>query len=358
MKITNIKIEIKNLSLTKPYTIAYKTIDSVENVIVTIIAENQLYGIGASNTSKDVVKEDTQDAFHTLSTADLSFLIGRNIACFYDILKEIHTKFSASVGARAALDIAMYDLFTKYIQVPLVDFLGIHHTSLPTSVTIGIMSLEETIREADNFIKQGFAILKLKLGSNDIFYDIERTQALRRHIKSNVLLRVDANQGWSLADYSVFCNACITHKLDVEFIEQPFLAKKIFENSFDAKYDAFRNVAFDEDIITAEDAYKISSRFGTCIYNIKLMKSGGISPALQIAQIGKTANAPLMWGCNDESIISIAAALHTAFSCPHTKYIDLDGSFDLEKDVVSGGFHLKKGVMSLTNRNGLGVNEL
>ena len=36
-----------------------------------------------------------------------------------------------------------------------------------------------------------------------------------------------------------------------------------------------------------------------------------------------------MWGCNDESCISIAAALHAAYACPATRYLDLDGSFDL-----------------------------
>jgi L-Ala-D/L-Glu epimerase len=42
-------------------------------------------------------------------------------------------------------------------------------------------------------------------------------------------------------------------------------------------------------------------------------------------------------GCNDESIISITAALHMAYACPNTKYIDLDGSFDLMEDLVTGG---------------------
>ena len=52
-----------------------------------------------------------------------------------------------------------------------------------------------------------------------------------------------------------------------------------------------------------------------------------------------------MWGCNDESIISISAALNTALSFNNTKYLDLDGSLDLVKDLVSGGFNLKNGIM-------------
>jgi len=66
----------------------------------------------------------------------------------------------------------------------------------------------------------------------------------------------------------------------------------------------------------------------------------------------------LFWGCNDESIISITAALHAAFSCKNTKYIDLDGSFDLAKDIVKGGFVLKEGYMSCADTPGLGVERI
>ena len=62
-----------------------------------------------------------------------------------------------------------------------------------------------------------------------------------------------------------------------------------------------------------------------------------------------------MWGCMDESRISIAAALHAAFASPATRYLDLDGSLDLARDVVDGGFTLEAGVMSTTDVPGLGV---
>jgi L-alanine-DL-glutamate epimerase-like enolase superfamily enzyme len=62
-----------------------------------------------------------------------------------------------------------------------------------------------------------------------------------------------------------------------------------------------------------------------------------------------------MWGCNDESAVSISAALHTALACPGTKYLDLDGSFDLASDIVTGGFILKDGAMSVSGKPGLGV---
>ncbi len=91
------------------------------------------------------------------------------------------------------------------------------------------------------------------------------------------------------------------------------------------------------------------------IFNIKLMKCGGIAPARRIAAIAESAGVRLMWGCMDESRISIAAALHAALSSPATRYLDLDGSLDLARDVVRGGFLLEDGVMRMTGAPGLGV---
>ena len=65
-----------------------------------------------------------------------------------------------------------------------------------------------------------------------------------------------------------------------------------------------------------------------------------------------------MWGCNDESVVSISAALNTALSYPNTKYIDLDGSFDLAKDVAYGGFEVKNGIMTPLSFPGLGASLL
>ena len=86
-----------------------------------------------------------------------------------------------------------------------------------------------------------------------------------------------------------------------------------------------------------------------------MMKCGGIVGALEIATIARNSEIDLFWGCNDESMVSIAAALHSAYSCSNTKYLDLDGSFDLSSDLVTGGFILKDGLMYCSEKPGLGL---
>jgi L-alanine-DL-glutamate epimerase-like enolase superfamily enzyme len=88
------------------------------------------------------------------------------------------------------------------------------------------------------------------------------------------------------------------------------------------------------------------------------MKAGGIQGALEIAHIAQESQIDLFWGCNDESILSITAALHAAYAMPNTKYLDLDGSFDLAEDLVTGGFVLRDGFLEVLDRPGFGVNRI
>ena len=117
-----------------------------------------------------------------------------------------------------------------------------------------------------------------------------------------------------------------------------------------------RKIALDESLLTSSDAIRLAAPPAACgIFNIKLMKCGGVYEALRIATIAECAGIELMWGCMDESRISIAAALHAALACPATRYLDLDGSFDLARDVAEGGFHLRDGLLSISDAPGLGL---
>ena len=76
--------------------------------------------------------------------------------------------------------------------------------------------------------------------------------------------------------------------------------------------------------------------------------------AKTIAQIAQQAGISLFWGCNDESRLSITAALHMAYACPNTKYLDLDGSLDLIERLSDDGFELRDGSMYIGLKPGFG----
>lgn len=355
MKIKNIEVWSADLGNTRPYTIAFKTVDEVRNAFVEITLENGMTGLGAGNPSEYVVGENLNQCLEALQEKNLEFLIGRDIRCFHQLTYEVWEKFPKNPSARAALDIALHDVFTKYLDVPLVKFLGRKIKSMPTSNTIGIKNVEETLKEAEEFKKMGFTILKVKLGK-DLEEDIERMAKLRESYGDYFKIRIDANQGYNVAQTIDFYER--TKKYDIELIEQPLPAKAIAEMK--SLPDHIKKiVAADESLISPTHAMElVKPPFASGIFNIKLMKCGGVSQGLKIADIAQYEGVDLFWGCNDESIVSITAALHAAFSSTQTKYIDLDGSLDLAQDIAKGGFILKDGVMSCSDKPGLGLERI
>lgn len=352
MKIKNIQVWNADLGNTKPYTIAFKTVDEVRNAFVEITLDNGVTGIGSGNPSEYVVGENLSQTLEALQEKNLDFLVGRDIRDFYQLTFEVQQKFPKNPAARAALDIALHDVFTKFLGVPLVKFLGQKIKTMPTSNTIGIKSVEDTLKEAGEYIKNGFKVLKVKLG-RDIAEDIERLVKLREKFGNSVVIRIDANQGYSV-DQTIEFYKKTTH-LNIELIEQPLPAKAVKEMK--ALPDEIKlKIAADESLISPKDALElVKPPRASAIFNIKLMKCGGVSQGLKIADIALQEGVDLFWGCNDESIVSITAALHAAFSCTNTKYIDLDGSLDLGRDEVTGGFILKDGYMYCSDKPGLGL---
>ncbi len=352
MKIKSVRAWLEQLPLTKTYVIAYKTIADTEIVFLEVQLENGLTGLGSANPFADVVGETPEVTLANLQSGYLDEWIGKDIRGFNKLINDAAEHFPKQPGTLAAIDIALHDLFCQHIGIPIVDFYGRKVEALPTSVTLGIKDTAAMLEEAKGYYTLGFKVLKMKTGLN-VEQDIERVAKITEHFTGKMKLRVDANQGYSIAQLSHFIKS--TKQYAVELIEQPM--KVGSENQLAGLSTEERDMlAADESLLNASSALQLShppAPYG--IFNIKLMKSGGISGAREIAVIAKNAGIQLFWGCNDESIVSIAAALHAAYSCGNTRYLDLDGSFDLSKDLVEGGFILKDGYMMTNDFPGLGV---
>lgn len=355
MKIVSVKVWREFFPLTRPYTIAFRTTSEVENIFIELHDETGEYGLGAASPEHHVTGETFDLCFDALAGFDPDlikiFELPEQMGRLQSVLK---SELGKTPAARAALDMAVYDLLAKREGLPLCERLGKKHERIATSITIGIKPVEEVLREADEYLGRGFHILKLKLG-DDVETDIERTLRLREKVGAHTKIRIDINQGYSLEQLKTYLRR--TASAGIEFMEQP-LKVKDFHRMKDLPEQARKKIAADESLLSPDDA-RILAESGLCgIFNIKLMKCGGISPALEIANAACTRGVDLMWGCMDESRVSIGAALHTAFACENTRYLDLDGHLDLARDLVSGGFDLEDGWLSVTSAPGIGYKRL
>ncbi|MEL7342308.1 MAG: dipeptide epimerase, partial [Bacteroidota bacterium] len=120
MKIKEIHVRKEALDLTRPYTIAYKTVKDVAVCYVEVIANNGLIGRGAANPSQQVVGETVDQSISALSPEALQRYIGRDIRELRSLCGALHHQFPKQPGAKAALDIAFHDLFAQVIGIPLV----------------------------------------------------------------------------------------------------------------------------------------------------------------------------------------------------------------------------------------------
>lgn len=352
MRISKATYWIEKLSLARPYTIAYERIDSVENLFVRLQTEDGSVGLGVASPAEEITGESFQKCRQALSDNLEALLPGTDIRYLKSVLRDIEKAMSSTPAARAAIDMALHDLWAKHLGLPLVDLLGRVHRSLPTSITVGIDSVEASLEEADEYRGRGFRILKVKIGKS-LAEDVERLHRIRQRMGPEIAIRVDANQGYSFAQFESFLKQTATLKL--EFIEQPLKAKDL-AGMRRLPAAVRKYTAADESLLDARNALVCQEHprpFG--IYNVKLMKCGGIAPGLQIAEIANLAGIDLMWGCMDESIVGIAAALHAALASPATRYLDLDGHLDLARDLATGGVILKDGQLSVTDKPGLGV---
>ncbi len=336
--------------LQRPYTIAFKTFTAVEMMAVKLVGEDGSDGLGSATPEPAVTGESFADCTAALVPGETRWLRGRDTAELPNLCHEIETRHPEAPAARAALDMALHDLWAKSLGKPLVDLLGRAHSQLPTSITIGIKGVEETVAEAAEYVGRGFRVLKIKLGRS-LAEDLERLSAVRRRFPA-VGIRTDANQGYAVDDLPAYLNG--VRDLRVEFTEQPVPVAETLRLRQLGRAERLL-LAADEALLGPRDALRLAEDPPCHILNIKLMKCGGIRPALRIAAVAETAGLDLMWGCMDESVVSIAAALHAAFASPATRYLDLDGSLDLARDFATGGFALRDGILTTVDRPGLGV---
>jgi L-alanine-DL-glutamate epimerase-like enolase superfamily enzyme len=350
--IASVRTFVEAIPLARPYTITFRTVSAIAPVIVVLRDGRGRLGLGAASPEPHVTGETNQACQAALAEGALDWLVGADVRTLPALARRLAATMPATPAARAAVDMALYDLLGQTLELPVCELLGRAHTAMPTSITIGIKPTDEALREADEYLGRGFRILKIKIG-RALDEDIERVRALRARVGPDVILRVDANQGYTLDGTRAFLAA--TESLQLELIEQPVAAAQT--RSLLALEEAARaHLVADERVRSPQDALALANVPRPCeLFNIKLMKAGGITPARAIADIADIAGMGLMWGCMDESCISIAAALHAAFASPATRALDLDGSFDLARDVASGGFVVEGGVMRLAGGPGLGV---
>lgn len=350
MKIKEIEYFKLDMPLAVPYTIAYETISHTTNIILKLVTDSGITGWGCAAPDKYITGEDAEDVVHNINTFVIDTLKNHSpfrIAKINHILKNVMPTSSSTI---AMVDMALYDIIARKAQIPLYQLLGGFRDSIPTSITIGIIPINETIEKAKEYLSKGFSVIKLK-GGMSLSEDIEKILVMREKLGYKFKIRFDANQGYTTEEAVEFIKK--TKKAKIEIFEQPTSQKKE-ERLGEVTQQVEVPVMADESIKTLKDAFRLASNELIDMVNIKLMKVGGITEAQHINSVAKAAGMEVMVGCLDECALGISTGLHFALSRPNIEFADLDGHLDLLNDPFKNLFKLEKGVLFPYNEPGLG----
>jgi L-alanine-DL-glutamate epimerase-like enolase superfamily enzyme len=350
MRITGIEAWSVDMDLKEPYTIAYETVSKTTNVFLCIETNTGLRGLGCAAPDEVVTRETADSVLRCLRDVVTPLFRGCDPLRRLSLITRLRTHLPDAPSARAAADMALHDLLGKAAGLPLWRVLGGYRRSIATSITIGILDSEETVRKARDFVERGFRAIKIK-GGRSFQEDAEKVLRVREAVGPRIELRFDANQGYTVDQALEFVRKTLS--ANVAILEQPtprdapdLMGRMVAETPIP--------IMADESLMSLRDAFALARRDFTDMVNVKLMKVGGIDEALQINAVALSARLEVMVGCMDESALAIAAGLHYALARPNVAYADLDGHLDLAEDPAAGAVILRNGRLFPTGGNGLG----
>jgi L-alanine-DL-glutamate epimerase-like enolase superfamily enzyme len=328
-----------DLKLTTPFRISRSVQYTANNVLVELQHEGQ---VGYGEAAPSAYYGDTRETVLTCLAA-IAGNIGDDPFLIEEIMNHIDHLIGHNPSAKAAVDMALYDLVGKLLGVPVYKLLGLNPDRTPqTSFTIGIDTPENMAKKA--LLATDYPMLKIKVGTP---HDLDNLKAIRE--VSSATIRVDANTGWTPKQAIQMITAMAPYH--IEFVEQPIPAGDL-EGLRLIRENVPVPILADESCVTAQDIPRLAG----CVdgVNLKLMKSRGLTSVLKMIHVARAHNLRVMIGCMIESSLAITAAAHLT---PLVDYADLDGHLLIDDDPFEG-VKVVQGKLVLPDAPGLGVRKL
>ena len=346
-----------NVPLKTPFKTAMRTVKEIEDVVVIVETDTGHTGYGSAPATAVITGDTHGSIIEAISKVISPALIGRDIADLNNLVNTIQNAIVRNFSAKAAIEIAIYDLYGQLYDAPLYQLLGGGDNVISTDITISVDYIEKMVEDTLNAIDQGFETLKIKVGK-DPALDIERIKAIYAAVNERALIRLDANQGWTPKQTVSVMHALENSGVRLELLEQPVRGDDI-EGMKYVTERIHTPVMADESSFGPKEAIELIRQRAADIINIKLMKTGGISNAIKIADIAGIYGVNCMIGCMLESSIGVAAAAHIAVakSSIITK-VDLDTPALGKYDPVTSGVQFNNSEIKITDLPGLGISKI
>ena len=357
MRISKIEIYHTKIPMKKTYTMskAVGSISVTEPIIVKLETDDGIYGYGET----DVIHGFSDETPETIVQILAKYLGPKVIGADPTNISRMHCDMDKAVkgnySAKAAIDIACYDIFGKSCGLPIYKLLGgALREKIPMMRAIGNDSPQNNVDETLAYKKQGYNTVMIKVGSSSVEYDAERVHAVRNALGKEFRIIVDANQGWD-ADTAIKF-AKLIKQCEIDLFEQPVPGWDI-DSLARIRRKVDIAISADEGIQTIHDAKHLIEKDAVDVFSIKVAKHGGIHRAREIMELADVSgirclmNSMLEQGIVEAANLQLGAIATNLMDIGHAYFSPLR----LEDDITTYSSQIKDGFVSISEAPGLGI---
>lgn len=349
MKISRVELREIRLPLREPFETSSGRW-SVRRVILVRLEGEGVEGWGECVAAEDpsYSPETTETAWHVLSTFLLPGLSGREVMGPAEVLSHA-PPVRGNRMAKAAVEMAVWDLWARGVGAPLYEMLGADGGAVPVGVSVGLKPDDDSLlRTVEGYLRDGYARIKIKIRPGR---DVEMLRAVRdRFPEARVM--ADANSAYTLGDLARLREL---DELGLMMIEQPLGPEDLLDHSR-LQSDLSTPICLDESIRSLDD-FRLALHLGAGrIVNVKPGRVGGLAESLRIHRLARDRGVPLWVGGMLETGIgrafNVALAGLPGFTLPG----DISASRRYwEQDIVTPEWELKDGRIAPLDQPGIGV---
>ncbi len=356
MKIASARVIMADIPVARPHKMSFTTLEAVNFVFVRLETADGLVGWGeaACLGGPTWSEESSESVAATIERYIVPWLVGRDASGIEVLSREMARRVQGNPFARAAVEMALWDLNGRALGVPVHRLLGGRvRDRVPLSWSLAVADAGAEIEEARAKVAAGHRIFKIKTAARPVAEDVERARRLREAVGPDVSLRIDANQGWDRPTALRAIQALEPYGLD--FVEQP-VPRWDFEGMAEIGRRVNVPIMADESCFSPQDALQIARLGGVSILGLKVTKSAGIIGTMAISRIAEAAGLGCYVGCMIETSLGTAAYLQVALAAaPVTWGCELFGPLLLKGDVVREPVRYADGAILAVDGPGLGV---
>lgn len=337
------------MTMKKPFVTSFGSMQEKEFFLLEVFDENGNSGWGESAAFQApwYTEETVQTTLHMIRDFLIPLVLNKEIS-HPDEVSEIFAPIRKNNMAKAAVEVAIWDLYAKRTDQSLSQALGGVIEKIEVGISIGIQTTTEKLLEVvGNYIQEGYKRIKVKIKPG---YDIEVIQKLREAFPS-VPLMADANSSYTLEDFELLKQL---DDYELMMIEQPLANDDIVDH---AKLQKQLNtpICLDESILSVADARNAIELGSTKVINIKIARVGGLTEAKKIHDLCMEKGVPVWCGGMLEAGIGRAHNIALTSLPNFTLPGDTAGSSHYwEEDIISPEIVVVNGYVEVPKGNGIG----